>query len=229
MVNNKSLRRDTGLAVVDYPGLYSGLCSLIKIGARHHDKGIAAAKLQQAFLDLFTRSSGYAAACANASSQRNCSNATVGYYSIHTVRTDEQCLKSFFRETGATENVFNGNGALWHVGSMLEQANVASHERRRCKAKHLPEWEIPRHYGQHRAERLVTHEAACGICLSVFVSQKSLGILSIVTTAESAFLRFLYSRFERLAHFLRHHPAKSFFFFFQDFRGTGHHFCALAK
>ena len=46
LMNNEPLRRDTGLTVVDDPGLHRGFHGLIKIGAGHHDKRIAAAKFQ---------------------------------------------------------------------------------------------------------------------------------------------------------------------------------------
>ncbi len=43
---------------------------------------------------------------------------------------------------------------LRDVGGVLEQADVAGHERRGGEPHGLPQREVPRHDGQHRAERL---------------------------------------------------------------------------
>jgi hypothetical protein len=40
----------------------------------------------------------------------------------------------------------DGVGAARHVGGVLEQRDVAGHQRRRQEAEHLPDREIPRHH-----------------------------------------------------------------------------------
>ena len=44
------------------------------------------------------------------------------------------------------------SGGLRHVRRVLEQPDVAHHERRRGEADHLPHREVPRHDGQHGAD-----------------------------------------------------------------------------
>ena len=53
------------------------------------------------------------------------------------------------------EQVLQEQRRLRHVRRVLEQADVARHQRRRGEPDRLPEREVPRHDGQHRAERLV--------------------------------------------------------------------------
>ena len=47
--------------------------------------------------------------------------------------------------------IFDRHGALWHVGGVLEESDVARHQGRRGKAKHLPKREIPGHYRKDSA------------------------------------------------------------------------------
>src|ERR1700739_3659649 len=163
-MDDESLGRDTGLPVVDYPGLHSCFHCLTKIRARHHNERIAAAKFQHTFFYLFTRGLGHTAARAYAAGKCDRHNATIGNNLVYAVWPDQQCLKSAFRKTRAPKNIFNSESAPRRVGSMLQQAGIACHERGRGKAKYLPERKVPRHHRQHRAERLVTPKTALAVC-----------------------------------------------------------------
>ena len=74
-------------------------------------------------------------------------------------RADQQRLEHAVGKAGAAEDVLDGQRALRHVRRVLEQPDVAGHQRRRGEAEHLPERKVPRHDRQHDAERLVADVA----------------------------------------------------------------------
>ncbi len=76
---------------------------------------------------------------------------------------DEKSLEAARREAGAGEDLGDGERRLRHVRGVLQDADVARHERRRGEAQHLPEREVPRHHRQHAAERVIAHEAPRGV------------------------------------------------------------------
>ena len=58
------------------------------------------------------------------------------------------------------ERVLDEERGLRHVRRVLEQPDVAGHQRRRGEPDDLPEREVPRHHREHRTERLVPHVRA---------------------------------------------------------------------
>src|SRR5207245_2851792 len=64
-----------------------------------------------------------------------------------------------------------------HVRGMLEHRGVTHHEARRRESEDLPEWEVPRHYRQHDAERVERDKALVGFSPDRLGCQKSLGVL----------------------------------------------------
>ena len=46
------------------------------------------------------------------------------------------------------------SSSIRYVLTRHEQADVAGHQRRRGESDGLPEWEVPRHHGQHHAQGL---------------------------------------------------------------------------
>ena len=70
-------------------------------------------------------------------------------------RDDEQRLEHAAREAARAEHVGQIQRRLRHVGGVLEQADVARHQRGRGEPDGLPQREVPRHHGQHHPERLV--------------------------------------------------------------------------
>ena len=61
------------------------------------------------------------------------------------------------------ERRFDLDGAARDVGGVLQEADVARHERRSREAEHLPEGEVPRHHGQYHAEGLEGHVGRASI------------------------------------------------------------------
>ncbi len=100
---------------------------------------------------------------------------------------------------------------LRHVGRVLEQPDVAHHERRRGEADHLPEREVPRHDGQHRAEWLVVHVGLRPAGGDRLVGQQRLGVLGEPAQADGALRHLGLGGGERLAHLGR-----------EDARHVGH-------
>ena len=78
----------------------------------------------------------------------------------HPVRSDEERLEGAFGKTRFAEDLLDREGAVGDVRGVLEEADVAGHERRRREAEDLPEGEVPGHDGEDRAERVVADEAA---------------------------------------------------------------------
>ncbi len=58
---------------------------------------------------------------------------------------DEQVGEDALGQPGPPEQVLDGKGGLRHVRGVLEQADVADHERRRGEADDLPHGEVPGH------------------------------------------------------------------------------------
>jgi len=52
------------------------------------------------------------------------------------------------------------------MGGMLEQAAISGQKSGSCKSEHLPQGEIPGHYGEDQAERLKGYVALARLCLS---------------------------------------------------------------
>src|SRR5258708_40257625 len=92
---------------------------------------------------------------------------------------DQEGVEQGFGKTGAADNFLNLQRALRNVRSMLQQPNIARHQRRRDKTKYLPEGEVPRHDGQDRTNRKIAYKAALRSSLHNFVSQKFLSVLGI--------------------------------------------------
>ena len=67
-----------------------------------------------------------------------------------------------------------------HVRRVLEHHDVARHDGRRRDADDLPQWEVPGHDREHRADRLVADAAARAARRDDLVAQHRLGVLGVV-------------------------------------------------
>ena len=76
-------------------------------------------------------------------------------------RADQQRLEHVGREARLAEQLLDVERGLGHVAGVLEQADVARHERRGGEPHRLPQREVPRHDRQDDAERLV-HDVGLG-------------------------------------------------------------------
>src|SRR5208282_5255951 len=139
-----------------------------------------------------------------ASSERGGDNARVVENRIDLLGTDKQSLKRAGGESGFEKNLFNRQGTLRNIRSVLEQPDVAGHERRSSEANHLPERKVPRHDGENGADRPVANKTFLGPGIKYFICQKAFSILSVVAAASGAFHGLGDCRFVRLAHFEGH-------------------------
>ena len=110
---------------------------------------------------LSARPARAATSCAGAfaAGQRHRADARIVEERRHVGRTNQERLEHAVGKAGAAEDVLDGERALRHVRRVLEEADVAGHQRRRGEAEHLPEREVPRHDREHDAERLVADVA----------------------------------------------------------------------
>ena len=105
------------------------------------------------FLRARTAGAGHQRARVLAAGQRDGGDTRVVDQRLRLLAGDEQRLEHALGKPAAREHLFDGEGALRHVGGVLEHAGVARHQRRRGEAEHLPEGKVPGHDRQHRAER----------------------------------------------------------------------------
>ena len=100
------------------------------------------------------------------------------------------------RPSGAparAEQLLERERALRHVRRVLEQADVAGHQRRRGEADHLPEREVPRHHRQHRRRAAGSERtlASRPLGLDGSSAQEALGVLGVVAAGGGALLGLL--------------------------------------
>jgi hypothetical protein len=129
---------------------------------------------------------------------------------LDSLRRHQQRLEAILGKAAAGDHVGQIQRRLRHVGGVLEQADVAGHQRGRGEPDGLPQREVPRHHGQHHAERLPPGVGALRADLrrlGRLVGKQLLGVLGVVAKALGALDRFALGRLQSLAHFKRHHGA----------------------
>ena len=132
-------------------------------------------------------------------------------------------MKRAIGKTRAVEDVCDRQGALRHVRGLLEQTNVAGHQRRRGETKDLPERKIPWHDRQHDTQRLEMHVAFRSVSFDNLICEMSLGVLSVIATNPGALLDFLHGGLDGLSHLSRHQPREIVLLDFKDFGDAQHH------
>src|SRR5262249_24777339 len=200
LIDDKALGGDAGLAVIDNAGLNRGSGGTVKIRAGHYDEGVASAQFKHDLLDLPAGRRGHDAARAHAAGKGHGHDARISDDAVHAVWADEQGLKDAFRKAGPAEDFFDRQGALRNIGRMLQQADVARHQRGRGEAEDLPERKVPGHDRQDRADRLVADKAARGAGGGFFVGKKAFGVFRVKAAAKGALLGFLHGGTQSLAH-----------------------------
>jgi hypothetical protein len=121
---------------------------------------------------------------------------------------NEQRLKATLREAAARDDVGEIQRRLRHIRRVLEDADVARHQRRRGEPHGLPQRKVPRHDGQHHPKGLIPD-----ICLGCadrwrvggLVGEQLLGVLGVEAKTLGALERFGLGRGQRLTHFEGHH------------------------
>src|SRR5256885_12350387 len=112
---------------------------------------------------------------------------------------------------------------------MLEKPDFASHHRRCGKTKNLPEWEVPRHDGEHDTQRLERDPALPPVHVHRLIGEEFLGVVSVVVARRRAFLSLGDCRLDWLAHFEGHEPSKLPTFLFEQCGDFAHASRAVGK
>ena len=204
------------MAAVDAARAHGGFDGEVEIGGRHDDEGVAAAEFEDGFLDEPAGLGGDGAAGGLAAGDGDCGDALVAKDGLDLADFKQQRLKGAAGKAGATNQRLDRESALRDVRRMLEQADVACHQRGREKAEDLPEGEVPRHDGEHDAERIPAHIAVVGLGVGWLRAQgcgrrdrRSSGRRRRTSGSRA-------SGFERLAHLERDQRGKVFGLVFKD-------------
>ena len=99
---------------------------------------------------------------------------------------------------------------------MLEQGDVAGHERGRDKAEDLPEWEVPGHNGQDDAERVPADVAVLVFCRDGLFGQDARCIFGVVAAGGGALEDLGAGAGESLTHLLGEHSGELFDFVLEN-------------
>jgi hypothetical protein len=150
-------------------------------------------------------------------------------HGVDVTTADHQRAKQVLGEACTTEDVLDRQRTTGNVRCMLQHRRVARHEAGGGEAEHLPERKIPRHHGEHDAQRPEGDDALARIGLHGFVREKARGVFGEVVAGERAFLRFARPVLDRLAHLARHQHGKVLRFVAQDRRGLAHRLRAFAE
>ena len=177
----------------------------VEIGRRHDDEGITAAKFEQGALDVLAGRGRHTLTGGFGAGEGGSTDPVVIQDSFDHVRADQQGAEGVFGKTGLLEDIVNGQCRARHIGRMFEQPGIARHQGWRCESENLPEGEVPRHHGQHRAEWQVAHKALARFGLDGSVGKIPLGMAGIVTADRCALLDFGNGAGQRLAHFFGKH------------------------
>ena len=159
LVDDEALGRDAGLAIVHRAGFDGRRESDFEIRGRHDNKGVGAAEFKDGALEQPSGLGSDRASRGFGAGDRHGGDTLVGEHGLDLPGLNQQGLERASRKTRAANQSFDGDGALRNVGRVLEQSDVAGHQRRRQKTEDLPEGKVPGHDGQHNAERVPAHVA----------------------------------------------------------------------
>ena len=198
-------------------------------GAGHHDERIASAQLQDHFFDTFSGRYAYLDAGSFAARQGGRHHARIVQNPVHLDGADQQRLEGPHRESGAQEQIFDGQRALRHVRRMFEQSHIARHQGGSRKPHHLPARVVPRHDRQHRPQRLIAQITPSRAGGNLFIGQEPLGVFGIIAAGPGGFDNLVDRRLDRFAHLQGHQPAQALLFRLQNLGCTQHPLGAIRK
>ena len=201
----------------------------IEVGGGHDDEGVAAAEFEDGLLDEPSGLRGDGAAGGLAAGDGDGGDALVGEDGLHLAGFDEQRLEGAAGEAGAADQGFDGERALGHVGGVLEQADVAGHQRGREEAEDLPEGEVPGHDGEHDAERVPADVGVVGSGVDGFGREDAGGVVGVVAADGGAFEDFGAGGDDGLAHLAVMSAASSAVSCFEEARELAHAERAVAE
>src|SRR5918998_315834 len=218
LVDDDAFGVDARLAVIEGARRDGGAYGFVQVGARHHDKRVAAAELEHGLLYVPAGLARDLPPCGLAAGERRRPHTWIVDDGLDLARRDKQRLEGPLGEPGPADDVLYGERAPGHVGGVFEEAHVPGHERGRRESEDLPEREVPRHDGEHGPDGLVADERARALHLYLFVGEHRLRVLRVVAAAAGALVSLADGRCVRLAHLQRHDAAEILGLFFEDLR-----------
>ena len=198
-VDEEALGGDAGLAGVDAAGFDGGCDGEVEVGGGHDDEGVGAAELEDGFFDEPAGLGGDGSARGLAAGEGNGGDALVAEDGLDLAGFDEEGLEGAAGEAGAADEGFDAEGALRDVGCVLEEADVAGHERGGEEAEDLPEGEVPGHDGEDDTEWV---PADVGVVFGGdgFGGEDAGGVVGVIAASGGALQDFLTGGVEGLAH-----------------------------
>ena len=131
-------------------------------------------------------------------------------------------------ESGFGDDPVDGECAPCDVGSVLEKASVAGHQRRCDESKNLPEGKVPRHHGQHHTQWSICHITGGSTCLDLLVGQDLFGILGVVAADPGTLFDLAAALSEGLSHLCGHEPGQVLPSLLEEIGGSHHRDGALS-
>ena len=222
VVDDEALGGDAGLAVVDAASLDGVVDGGVEVGGGEDDEGVGAAELEDGLLDEPAGLGGDGAACGLGAGDGDGDDAGVVEEVLDLAGLDEEGLEDAAGEAGAAHEGFNRQGALRDVGGVLEQADVAGHERGGEEAEDLPEGEVPGHDGEDDAEGVVADVGLGVLGGDAFGGEDAGGVVGVVAADVGALGDFGAGGDEGLAHLGGHGGGELFEVGFEQ-RGEAAH------
>ena len=227
--DDEALRVDAALAGVDQPRRRARVDRVIEIGVLENDVRIGSAELEDGLLQHGPGLCGHGFSRGRAAGQRHRAHERMLDDGFDLAAADQKRAKHTFRESRLHEHVLDCERATRHVRRVLQYAGISRHQRRRGEPEHLPERKVPRHDGEHDAERLERDVGFRRLGLHDLRREMRLGVLGVVVAAERALLGFRDALLERLPHFERHQPGELFLPLAEHGRGLLHRPRALGE
>jgi hypothetical protein len=129
---------------------------LLEVRRRHDHERVAAAQLEHRRLERVPRDRRDRPPGRRAAGERRRRHPVVAQHLLDLLGPDQQRLEDVGREARPAEQLLEEQRRLRHVARVLEQPDVAGHQRGRGEAHRLPHREVPRHDRQHHARSAAT-------------------------------------------------------------------------
>ena len=156
--DDEALAGDAALAAVDHARGGADLGGG-HVGVFEHEVGVGAAELEHALFQHAAGDGGDAAARGHAAGERDGGDVGVFDEGLDRSAGHQHRGEQAFGKAGLLEDGLDGGRAARHITRVLEYAAVTSYQGRRGEAEHLPERKVPRHDGEHDAERIEVTKA----------------------------------------------------------------------
>ncbi len=198
--HDEAFGRRAALAGIDQAGRRTGLRGEFEVGIGEHEVGIAAAEFVNAGLQRGPRECGDFSAGTRAAGEGDGAHALIGDEGRHGGRAREKHLKYAGGQARALEHGLDGERTAGDVRRVFEEEGVAAQQGRRRGADDLPERKIPRHDGEHDAERFIDDPRIRWGAGRTFVGEERGPVVGEIRAGAGAFFDFAAGLGDGLAH-----------------------------